>query len=69
MVAEFSHYLGFPADAQAGGVIQSLGPHEGKGDIPVKDGIMDEVDPLPASLAQELLHLVTATSKRGGLGR
>jgi hypothetical protein len=67
VVAESPHRPGFAADADSGGIIQLLGLDEGKGDITVKEGVMDKVDLLLAALTQELLHLVTSIGKRGRL--
>jgi len=67
MVPEPPHRPSFTVDTGSRGVIKFLGLNESKGHITVKWGVMDEVDLLLATLAQELLDLVTATGKRGGL--
>jgi hypothetical protein len=67
MVAKPAHDLGFPAEAQASTIIQFLGFYQSKGHIPVQHLIMDKVDLLLASLPEELLDLITAIGKGGGL--
>jgi hypothetical protein len=69
MVAESPHRLDLPGNTQTGGVIQFLSLDEGKGNIMVKEGIMDKVDLLLAALPQELLDLVMTPGKGGGNGR
>jgi hypothetical protein len=68
MVAESPHGPSFAGDAGSGGVIQFLGLNEGKGDVTVKERIMDEEDLLLAPLPEELLDLVAAIRKGGRLG-
>jgi hypothetical protein len=67
MVTEPSHSAGFARDAGSGGVIQFLCLDEGKGHIPVKEGIMREVDLFLAPFPEELFDLIAAISKRGRL--
>jgi hypothetical protein len=67
VIPEPTHCPGFAADADSGGVIQLLGLDEGKGNITVKERIMDKVDLLLAPLPEELSYLVTAIGKGGRL--
>ena len=50
------------------GLIQLLGLDQGEGHISIQDGIMGQVDLLLAAFSQELLDLVAAVGKGGGLG-
>ena len=67
MVAETPHGLRFARDALAGAVVQFLGLDQGKRDIPVKQGVVGEVDLLLAALAEQFLNLVSTVSEGGWL--
>ncbi len=69
MGAEPSHGLGLSGDALAAHVVQALGLDEGEGDVAVQEGVVGQVDPLLAALAQEPLHLIAAVREGGGLRR
>jgi hypothetical protein len=69
MGAESSHCLGLSLDAAAARFVQPLGLDQGKGDFPVQQGVVGQVDLLFPAFAQEILHLVAAIGERRGLGK
>jgi hypothetical protein len=67
VVTEPPHGPGFAADAGSRGIIQFLGLDEGKGNVPVQEGVMDEVDLLLPPLPEEFLYGVAPVDEgRGG---
>ena len=67
MRAEAAHGLGLAGDAGAGDVVQALGFNQREGYFPVQQGVLGQIDPLLASLAQKTLDLVAAVGEGGGL--
>ncbi len=67
VIAETSHGLGFTFDARPGVFIQLFRFDLGKGDVAVKHGVVDEVNPFPAPLAEELSDLIAAGGEGDGL--
>ena len=63
---EAAHGLGLPADALAGGVVQTLRLDQREGHVAVQANVVGEVDPLLAAFAQEFLDLVAAVGEGGG---
>ena len=67
VVAKTSHGLGFTFDARSSFFVQLLGLYQGEGNIPIKYGIMGQVDLLLTTFAEEFLDLVAAAGKGGRL--
>ena len=61
--AQSAHSLGFPLYTLAGGIVQALGLDQGKGHLPVQEGVLGQVDLLFATLAQETFDLIAAIGK------
>jgi hypothetical protein len=66
--AEAAHGLGLAADAGQAGGVQALGLDQGEGHVAVEAGVVGQVDPLAAALAQEALDLIAAGGEGGGDG-
>ena len=67
--AQPSHGLGLAGDARPGGLIQTLGVDQRKGDLAVEEGVVGQVDLLLAALAQEFLNRVNGPRRRRRVGR
>jgi hypothetical protein len=67
VVAETPHGAGLTLDACPSHLIQFFGLDEGEGDVSVQRGIVGQLDLLLTTLPEELLDLVAAAGKRGGL--
>jgi hypothetical protein len=68
MVAESPHRSRFAGEARSSGIIQSLGLDEGKSYFTFKVCVIDKVHLLDATLAQQLLDLITVVGKGGRQG-
>jgi hypothetical protein len=68
VVAEPAHGAGFPCDAHTGGFVYLFRLYQGEGDVPVQCGVVGEVDPLLAALAEEPLDMVSAVGEGRWLG-
>jgi hypothetical protein len=67
VVGESPHSSSFTGDTGPAPLIQLPRPYEREGHITVKERVMDEVDFLFAPFTKELLDLIAAIGKRGGL--
>ena len=63
--AQPSHGLCFPCNTGSGSFIQSFGLDQGEGHFPVQEGVVSQVDPFLATLAQEVLNLIEAIGEGG----
>src|SRR5437867_2686780 len=67
MVAEAAHGLGLAGDAELALGVEALGLDKGEGDLAVQFGVMGEIDPFLAALAQQALHLIASIAERSRL--
>jgi len=63
-----AHGLGFTGDALPAFVIEAFGLDEGKGNVPVQQRVVRQIDLLLAALAQEADDLVAAAYEGSGDG-
>ena len=70
MIAEPRQRLSFSRDADAGRRVQALDLDDGQRYVAVEDSVVSLVDPFAATLAKEILDLITAVREgRGDWGR
>jgi len=66
MGAEWPHGLALAGDAGPADLVQSLGLYQRESHLPVRQGVLGQVNSLLTALAAEPLDLVTVVAKGGG---
>ena len=66
MGAEWPHGLALAGDAGPADLAQSLGLYQRESHLPVRQGVLGQVNSLLTALAAEPLDLVTVVAKGGG---